>query len=469
MNKIINYFSDNKKINKKLINNLLISPQFIDIPYNFVSKTGLTKSDIHDKLLKQADCCTNIEVSTYEDNTQWVTGANYCQNTLTCLPCARARQSKNRSRYHRKIDKAKTQYKYCYQVTFTIPGGTDIYERLNFLNASLIRMRKKGQKRGEGRSYGEMRKVKYGIVSREIKEGAGSGLWHVHGHALLWTNEKIDYRLDEDRTSKWTREWTDSTEGAAVNCYIENKTIRSKNINDAVNELIKYGTDFKRENIQNHIDLLSGAYNRRLISTMGENLIEYDDIVKELVGWVKLNRALRRSEANRIEKDTDIELIRGDGTKLKRLIEGTEKKPGLFWYLSSYQVARIVRFFGLNDGLPWGIEANFNIPTEVKNYVWSNVKESYEVSCDPQQHRLRAKARQLCAKVTGIYRGARSKVLSENSDGMYKILDNLKASYRDQVKQIWKDVFNVDDKVYNPLPDISRWAELVTGYYSSHF
>lgn len=82
-----------------------------------------------------------------------------------------------------------------YLVTATIRPRETLREGLNHLTAAWKKFRLMGQRRGDSRSRGEFGKVVGAIAKIEIKRGAGSGKWHPHIHALIFTRSELDFRF----------------------------------------------------------------------------------------------------------------------------------------------------------------------------------------------------------------------------------------------------------------------------------
>lgn len=83
-----------------------------------------------------------------------------------------------------------------YLVTATIRPRETLRDGLEHLTAAWKSFRLMGQRRqGEKRSRGEFGKVVGGIAKIEIKRGAGSGKWHPHIHALIFTRAELDFRF----------------------------------------------------------------------------------------------------------------------------------------------------------------------------------------------------------------------------------------------------------------------------------
>lgn len=192
---------------------------------NYVSTTGLTADDIADKIDKLRECATIIELvdnfvqvgDTYEQVLN-VSAANYCKQHSVCPICASRMQQRRKAKLSDPIriqaelcnESFTDEYgverkkRYAYMVTYTVADGKSLSERLEHLKISKKNFRKMGQRRkGKcNRSAGEFGKIVAGASTIEIKRGERSGDWHVHCHDLVFTDERLDYRIynpDEKR------------------------------------------------------------------------------------------------------------------------------------------------------------------------------------------------------------------------------------------------------------------------------
>lgn len=273
---------------------------------------GQVKSDILEKVEKVRTCCSMIELKEKAlsdpsgdiDQVIQLAGANFCRQHLVCPICSARVQNKRRAGYVDSLQQLARKYPHCYMVTFTIKDDYDLGRNLQALQDALLNFRKMGQKRGGNRSGGEFSKVRGGIISREIKRGEKSELWHTHAHGLLFTDRKFDYRVyDPEKkkaiikdaggyatkqqlaaaaistveiegepvpVSKFTGEWFLATGGTSCNVSIQEVPGTPEKIAAAAQEIIKYGSKLNKNSPQDVIEILEHAYNRRSISTYGE-------------------------------------------------------------------------------------------------------------------------------------------------------------------------------------------------------
>lgn len=167
-----------------------------------------TRSDIREKLHQIKNCSTLIELREYENGEVRFHNANFCKNAIVCPVCAARVSNRRRAIYLPAVERAVERYVVpeeirkekgfpegytgAYLCTATIRPGTNLKERIDFLQESIKRMRKMGQKRERGCSGGEWSKIKAALENVEIKIGSGSGQWHVHAHFLVFTDSPLD-------------------------------------------------------------------------------------------------------------------------------------------------------------------------------------------------------------------------------------------------------------------------------------
>lgn len=204
-----------KKRQEKLVNRILEKNPLSVLPPEYVSDTGLTYSDISEKIEKLQNCASIIELrdsfvqsgDSFEQVMK-VAAANYCKQHVVCPVCADRLQVRRRARFN---DAIKSQVamveageRFAYMITYTVKDGESLSERMHHLKEAKKNFRKMGQRRGtDKRSRGEAAKMKAAISTMEIKRGKNSNLWHVHYHDLVFTNAPIDYMVyDQDKKRK---------------------------------------------------------------------------------------------------------------------------------------------------------------------------------------------------------------------------------------------------------------------------
>jgi hypothetical protein len=192
----------------------------LDPNYDKISRWELER-----KIQKLKECSSIIEWRQY--NEKWeLHSANFCRQPDGCPICAKRLQRNRVRRFKDPIIDAAKHFKFSYYLTFTVHNEPSLRTALNDLYDGLKRFRRMGQRRSGGsRSPGEWSKVQAGIISIETKRGENSGLWHPHAHALIFTNEKIDYRANREiefngkkiKASKLSTDWNKATLGKSVN------------------------------------------------------------------------------------------------------------------------------------------------------------------------------------------------------------------------------------------------------------
>jgi len=165
------------------------SAAWTTLPDYHVGPTGLTKSDIKDKLERLRACCTTLEIHEHQDESLRIHTANFCGLPAICPLDAHRLQAKRVKLFAEPIEQAVKDGLIPYMVTFTVSSRPTLHEQITHLKKSLIRWRKLGQ---HGRP-GEYGKVQAGFWSFETKRGEG-GKWHAHAHALIFCAEPLDYR-----------------------------------------------------------------------------------------------------------------------------------------------------------------------------------------------------------------------------------------------------------------------------------
>lgn len=306
---------------------------------NYLSRNGLTKKDLQQKIDNQSQCGSllilDYDIKKPIDDMN-VVQSNFCGNKDTCTLCASRNQYKKRQKYVPKIKEVNKRSKYAYFITYTIKNGNNLNERLQHLRTSLEQFRKLGQKRNGFFDSGEYSKVHAGILGIEAKKGRNSGSWHVHGHGIFFTDEKLDYslyntdRMDDYSYSIWqkkrrTKEEKDHLVRYAKNIITYNgKKIAMSKISmewyrctgDSINmhvkkinrdpvtgeiderqivEALKYATKPNANNPIDFLEISDAFYNRRTLSTYGElyklgdiNKNELNDEIKNTTSHIAL-------------------------------------------------------------------------------------------------------------------------------------------------------------------------------------
>lgn len=334
----------------------------------------LTERDLGRCLDKAKDCASLLELRAKLDNeTGEMTGlqvhaGNYCGQHAICPVCAGRVQDRRGARFSDAIQGAARAHNRAYLVTATIPPRESWREDLAALIESWQRFRLMGQvrkyvskKTGKvkvTRSGGEWSKVAAGLAKIEIKRGSESGLPHCHIHALLFTDEPLNYRVwskeekkkkEADRValyyvpspetgepvpaSKISYEWFCASRGATsieINPITHKEAHKraGKSFAESVwlqsREVLKYATKFdsrpekgqEKLFIRDYIDIRDATYNRRLFNTYGEFRevggddytgdlgLEHDPIIFES-RWRGLDYSRMEMRAMPVFKDRD--------------------------------------------------------------------------------------------------------------------------------------------------------------------
>ncbi len=322
-----------KKQSEKIISSVEKLNSIQILAKDYVSKTGLTKSDIAEKIDKIKSCCSIVELNAeYKKNDEGshdqilsVSNGNFCKQHTVCPVCADRSQSRRRARFNEPIKQqaalVKEGKRYAYIVTYTIKDGKHLSERLEALKEARMRWRKMGQKRKDNFSGGESRKIKAGLSTIEIKRGKNSDLWHVHAHELLFTDEKLDYQIydpilkkelhkkyglnipkeklisaaietvsfndDIVPVSKVSKEWLRCTDGESISIDVSPMSHVPKNVSMKkkrklasmtfeqsiayqAKEVIKYMSKLNENSASDVLEIITDTYNKRMVSTYGE-------------------------------------------------------------------------------------------------------------------------------------------------------------------------------------------------------
>jgi len=278
-----------------------------------------TRRDLFEKLDAIANCASLIELRKYETGEIKIHNANYCHNSVVCPICADRVSKRRRELFAVPLKRAVRRFgvekasgdwkgewpeKYTgvYIATATIKDGPNLKDRIDTLLDSVKRMRKRGQKRGAGRSRGEWCKVRAGVSNVEIKIGSGSGEWHVHTHFLLFTDSPLNIKTkdseyiiekengtlfpDKIQVSKLTYEWYEATRGEGMQFdlapvefkkVIHGRTCETfeESVQAQAQEVLKYSTTLSAKkgtgilNAAQYIELIQRRGNRRLFNTIG--------------------------------------------------------------------------------------------------------------------------------------------------------------------------------------------------------
>ena len=200
---------------KKHLNNTvdLLKTIPLDSIYSddYISPSGNTKNDFK-RLIDRVSRCSDhgtIQHSTIASRTTGeitdtykTVESNRCNIYTMCPICASAKRARITEELRPYLETAKEISGInFYMATITIENSFDAGQAYNHLRKSWTDFVKMGQRRdGATRSAGEAAKIIGSLLSIETVEGKEPGSYHVHGHALIVANEKIDYQVyDQDK------------------------------------------------------------------------------------------------------------------------------------------------------------------------------------------------------------------------------------------------------------------------------
>lgn len=414
-----------------------------------VSESGLTYSDLSERLKKIESCGSIIELKeTWQNSPEGleqvlaVSAANYCKQHAVCPVCADRSQSRRRARFNDAIkgqaSMVKEKKRYAYIVTYTINGSDNLAERLEHLKESKRSFRLQGQKRKKGRSLGESGKIKAAISTIEIKRGDGSGKWHVHAHELAFTDEPLDievYDQAEKRelSKKYGGGWIPKEELTRIAkrlVFFGGELVPASKVSEewlnATGDSIGISVERMHHVPKNRVRLVNGKLTtsrvsdstRRKLSRMtfedsitwqSKEVLKYPYKVPELY-----SRADGAADALTIIQDT----------YNKRLV-------------STYGEFRNVPGNDFADPAAEG-EETFILKwnDQRRDYVDLQPGKIREELEEQEEH----KARSQCGRLTGEYRRQRRRLVSAReiySDGLSGLLDDAKGQYRAAVRAVW--------------------------------
>lgn len=287
-----------------------------------VSTSGLTRSDIQEKIRKIYQCANLLEFRpVYTTGADGVMeqrmklhNATFCKAYTVCEICARRVQLSRWKRFREPIDNLVGKHPYVYHLTLTIEDRADLRERIDTLGTFFRAFVRAGQKRKAGRSLGEWGKVRAAIVGTESKRGENSMLWHSHKHALIFLDERLDFRVyDQDKmrglvrkygrgripkseldkaalmtvekdgrrvaVSKLSAEWLSATQGQGISIHA--RRLRG-NVREVAKEVLKYPVKTSLRDKSDIPEIIDATYGRRMLSTHGElRGLEKDEYVDE--------------------------------------------------------------------------------------------------------------------------------------------------------------------------------------------
>lgn len=199
-----------------------------------------------------------------------LSAANFCRKHLLCPLCAVRRGAKALKAYTDRLavilqENPKLKP---YLVTVTTKNGEDLSERFDHYIRSMKRYTDKRREALKVKKHGwkcqpvEMNKAFGGVSSIEIKRGSGSGLWHVHSHAV-WLCEEIP--CSKNLSEEWKTVTVDSHVvdvrpfiGSDLAGYLE-----------GFMEVFKYAVKFSSMELADNWDAFNLLAGRRLVNSFG--------------------------------------------------------------------------------------------------------------------------------------------------------------------------------------------------------
>ena len=413
--------------------NILLSKVDINNPVssiaaNYVSGTGLTKSDIFEKIDKIKSCCSVVELSAsytevdhVVEQVMSVVNGNFCKQHAVCPVCADRSQNRRRARYNEPIKEqaslVKEGKRYAYILTFTIKDGESLAERLQNLKQSKLNWRKMGQKRKNGYSDGEARKIKAGLSTIEIKRGSGSNLWHVHAHELIFTDQQLSYGIYDQKQK-------DELE----KIYGKNKIPK-----EMLNAIVEERTNFNGEEVA-----ISKISKEWLKATNGESI----DISVEPLYHVP-KKASPKKQRKCASMSFEQSIAYQAKEVLKYMSKPSENTPeDMLEIITDTYNKRMVATYGEFRAVS-GDDYQIENSSDSENYVivWNKGKMDYEKPIPGKYKEFQAEeleTRKTVAQMLGQYRRERKKILESGIDTLSMQLDLLKLSFKESVNKIWQ-------------------------------
>lgn len=202
-----------------------------------------------------------------------LTAAQFCKKHLICPLCAIRRGAKALKAYETKLQAVMSANPGIrpYLVTFTLKNGSDLSDRINHLRRSFRRLLM--ARRSKGYESWEIRNLRGGVWSYEVKRGSGSGNWHPHMH-MIWLSSRCPDRVELSQEWKWATGDSYIVDARPIQANQEGSFI------DGMLEVFKYAVKFSDMTLDDNYqayELLQGA---RLIDSCG--LLRGVDIPEEL-------------------------------------------------------------------------------------------------------------------------------------------------------------------------------------------
>lgn len=397
------------------------------IACDYVSGSGLTRSDIQEKIDKIKSCCSVVELQAQyveTDNTLdqvlSVSNGNFCKQHAVCPVCADRSQSRRRARFNEPIKNQASMVKegkrYAYIVTYTITDGHSLSERLHHLKESRLKWRKMGQKRGNKFSGGEAAKIKAGLSTIEIKRGEDSNLWHVHAHELLFTSKPLDYQVYDPIIKKELH-----------------KKYGSKIPKDILTAAAMETVTFNGEQVP------VSKISKEWLEASGGDSISIDVSAMQHVPKNASLKRQRKLAAMSFEQSIAYQAKE----VIKYMSKASDNTPeDMLQIITDTYNKRMVATYGEFRGIP-GDDYVIENTAESENYVivWDNAKNDY-LSPIPGKYteyqEEEKETRKRVAQMLGQYRRERKATINLNADHLSEQLDQLKAVFKENVSKVWQ-------------------------------
>lgn len=399
-----------------------------------VSQTGLTYSDLEEKLDKMKSCASIVETAeTWENNgdgleqVMKVAAANYCKQPHICPVCADRSQARRRARYdapiRNQVKQIAEKKRYAYIVTYTVADGVSLAERLAHLKESKRRFLRMGQRRRYGHSNGEARKIRAAVSTIEVKRGENSGEWHTHCHDLVFTDAPIDYTMYRKE------EYAELKKKYSGGRRIPKEELKSI--------ALTLG-EFRGEQVP-----VSKVSSEWLAATEGDSIGISIDPIKHVPPSAKGNKK-KKFERMKFEDSVAYQARE----VLKYITKPGDVSPSdSITIIEDTYNKRMTATYGEFRGILGDDYTDDTLPDDSERFVvqWSATEGDYG---NPIPGTLRdftgddaeAQARSECGKVTGEYRRTRSRLMAmrnQYGSGLADALDAAKSHYRATINRLW--------------------------------
>lgn len=212
-----------------------------------------------------------------------LSAANFCRKHLLCPLCAIRRGAKALKAYTDRLSiilQDNPDLK-PYLVTFTTKNGEDLSERFEHFTRSMKRYTDRRRMALSSKSRNlpvEMNFAWGGVSSIEIKRGSGSGLWHVHSHAVWLCKEAPDENRLRD-------EWKDVTGDSFI---VDVRPFTGSDLATYVEgfmEVFKYAVKFSSMALSDNWEAFQLLAGRRLVNSFGlfRGVIVPEEMTDELL------------------------------------------------------------------------------------------------------------------------------------------------------------------------------------------